>query len=263
LSDLGENPNFPHSFKLSLPTSFGDIMGNGTKANGIEITHEMPSLELGRPAYQTSPQEADYRTEIKKVGQLTLEELNRCMELGKMNFEYEPGLEGFIRRYYFSDASRDMILTYQENNIVAFHEATIIDLGDAKVIDHSFSVVDKEHRRRGIDGRANKARHRWCIGQDCTYASFKTRSPYMAERRMEDGFQNPLLTNERSLVPIGLRIGEAREEDIDTDLIVSKTDPDGLRYYSKAKTKPAKKSRTNTIFGSLEPYQRLRLIRKL
>ena len=238
-------------------------MGNGTKANGIEITHKMHGLELCRPTYQTNPQEAGYRTEIKKVGQLTPEELNRCIELGKMNFEYEQGLEGFIRRYYFSDASRDMILTYQENNIVAFHEATIINLGNDKVIDHSFSVVDKEHRRRGIDGRANKARYRWCIKKDCNYASFKTRSPYMAERRMEDGFQNPLLTNERSLVPIGLRIGEAKEEDIDTDLIVSKTDSDGLRYYSKAKTKPAKENKINTIFNTLEPHQRLRLIRKL
>jgi hypothetical protein len=236
-------------------------------ARALEVTHEIPGLELGRPTYQTSPQEAGYRTEVKKVRYLNEKELNRCVDLGTTNFKHQQGLRDFILRYYFSDGDRDLILTYQKDEIVAFHEATILDIKKSKIIDHSFSVVDKEHRRRGIDKRANQLRYEWCIEQGCAYASFKTASPYMAERRMKDGFKNPLLNlvsdDDCDLLEIGLKIGNARGEDIDGNLVVTKNDKDGNVYYSEAKTKPAKNDMINKRFEILYPNQRLRFVRKL
>ena len=203
---------------------------------------------------------------MKKVRDMSFGELHRCISIGTTAFEHQYGINDFILKHYFSDKNKNMILTYKDNEIVGFHQTSIIILDDARVINHDFSVVHPDHRLKGIDYSANNFRYNWAMENDCDCASFKSRSPFLIEKRMKEKFQNPLITpNEdisSDIVYLGKKISYFLGENTNNNLVVEINNPKIVPFYSKPITMPARNDKINKIIRELDSNKRLRFVRK-
>jgi len=237
-------------------------MGNGTKANGLTVTHEMPKLELDVSAYQVNPQETAYRTEVKETSEFTDKDWKQVIPLSASVFKPKKGLHTFVRDFYFND-DRKHILSYDGRDVKAIHSFYPFDVDGYKILNFAFAVVDKEYRNNGMCKKSIDLMLDYGRTCNCSIATLRLFSPEAAEKFSKSGFQTPIVHDvDRELIEVGKVIGDYFRETLDNNLMIDTSKSQVPTFSFKPVQIPAEDQRLNDVLLGKD-NKRIRMVCRL